>query len=136
VEKGCVYFVPEKHADVLDRAEKFVTDMGGCFRRSPVPRGDKYGDQTAKEACMAYLHGMLKDLRELVDGFDETTRPDTMLKVAQRYQELAFKAQSYKEYTSFTIETAIEEAKQALIAKVKEVEVVKQDEAQKLAMTS
>lgn len=136
VEKGCVYFIPSVYSDTLDRMEKFVTDMGGTFRRSPVPKGDEYGDRTAKEACMAYLSGMLKELREVVDGFDETTRSSTMLNVAKSFQELAFKAQSYKEYTNFTIETAIEEAKQALLAKVKAVEAAKQDEAQKLAQAS
>jgi hypothetical protein len=136
VEKGCVYFVPDKHDDMLNKVEKFVTDMGGTFRRSPVPRGDGYGDQTAKEACMAYLHGMLKELREVVDGFDETTRSDTMLRVAERFQELKFKAESYKEYTSHTIETAIEEARKGLIQKVKDVEEAKKDEAQKMAQVS
>jgi hypothetical protein len=136
VEKGCVYFVPDQYTPLLEQVEKFVTDMGGTFRRSPVPRGDSYGDQTAKEACAAYLHGLVNKMRGIVDGFEETTRSDTMLRVAEQVQQIKFEAESYREYTTHTIDTAIADLQRDLIAKVKEVELAKADESNKLAQTS
>lgn len=133
VEKGCVYMLPEQYRELCDKVEKFVFEVGGTFRRAPVPRGDKYGDQTARESFASHINGVVKKFKDLMANFDETTRSSTMIQVAKDFQELVFEAQTYREYTTHAIDTAIAETKQALIDAVKKAEAAKQTEEAKLA---
>jgi hypothetical protein len=136
IEKGCVYFVPDKFKSVVDCVEGFVHQMGGTFRRSPVPRGDKHGDQTAKEACTGYMLGLIAELREVVKGFDASTTGDRLLRTAERYQQIKFKMDAYREYVNTTAEQELSAATKELIETSKRVEELKEAEKGKLAQAS
>lgn len=94
-EQGGCYFVPQAHAQFLEKIERFVKRLGGRIRRYPVPEGTPQGDRSVKEAVSDGLKQVVAEYEQAVEEFDGDTRSSTLERKAEQLQQLKFKAQMY-----------------------------------------
>ena len=94
---GC-YFVPQQHADFVDRVQSFLGAINGTMGRFPVPSGTAEGDRSVKEAVAGGLAALVKEHAAAVEGFGEDTREDTLRRAAEKIRTTKFKIESYSAY--------------------------------------
>ena len=120
---GC-YFVPRRHAPFTDRAQDFLSLVGGRLLRFPVPAGTGEGDRSVTQAVAEGLGAAVADLRAAVAQFGADTRPDTLARAAERVRATKFKLSAYAEYLSGErerLDRAVADAEVELRAKVAEI---------------
>lgn len=117
---GC-YFCPAAFTDLLDRVEHFLSLVGGGLRRFPIMAGSKGGDRSVKESVEDGLAGVIREHVLAIDKFDETTREDTLKKMADRIMATRFKVEAYADFLADAraeLLTKLEAAKDTLREKV------------------
>ena len=118
---GGVYFVPVAYMDLADSVDKFVTTLGGVFRRLPVPKGSPRGNKTVRQAIRDGLLNDIQDLREVVSEWTETTRASTVSKKAEQYTTAKYRLEAWKEFLAdeaAEVAKAIGEAEDELRQKI------------------
>jgi hypothetical protein len=126
-----VFFVPQSHAQVVDRVECFVTRLGGTVSRFPVPKGTAQGDASVKASVSNGLQEMIWAHEEAIAEFSVSTRSDTFERTAQRIQVTQHKLLSYAEYLGAEkerLEGLVTDAKERLRRRVIEITAEKQAE--------
>ena len=96
--QGGVYFVPDRHAEFVDRVQAMLGRLNGQILRFPVPAGTAEGDRSVRDAVAAGLAALVDEHRKAVDQFGSDTRGDTLTRAAERIRATQFKVQSYAEY--------------------------------------
>ncbi len=119
--KGVAYFVPVEHADFCSQMDTFLHSIGGNMHRMPVPKGTPEGDRAVKESIETRLDTLTRELREAIDGWDDSTRRDTMERAAERWKILSHKTEAYAEYLGDRQSRLIEELAKAKAALVKKI---------------
>lgn len=120
---GC-YFVPQRHADLLDRMERFLTDVGGSLRRFPVPAGTRQGDKSVAESVTDGVESLLAEYTARVGDFDADSRDSTLERHVERLNQVRFKIESYAEFlveSRDELMAGLEKARAALRLKVAEL---------------
>ena len=97
-DKGGVYFVPERHADFVDKIDRLVKGLDGSLRRFPVPAGTPHGDRSVKESIAGGIASLIDEHRQAVEGFGSDTRADTLERAAERIRVTRHKLSAYAEY--------------------------------------
>jgi hypothetical protein len=127
-DKGVVYFVPHQHKEFTDRIETFLSAMGGKLHRFIVPKGDEKSNREVRDSVMAGMEEMIQELSASVDGWDDTTRTDTINRALDRYQKIRLKMDAYAEFLSDKsgeIRTRLDDARKQFLAKVEEFSAAK-----------
>lgn len=94
---GC-YFVPARHAGVVDAVAKFLSGCGAQMRRYPVAKGHLTGDNSVRDAIRDGIQGMIDDHLKAVASFGPETRDKTMSKELDAIKLTRFKIDAYLEY--------------------------------------
>jgi hypothetical protein len=97
-QKGGAYFVPQEHADFVDKAQRFLGKLNGQMLRFPVPSGTNHGDRSVKDAVASGLSSLIEDHRRAVAEFGADTRESTLERAAERIRLTRFKVQTYSAY--------------------------------------
>jgi hypothetical protein len=123
--KGVAYFVPDQFRDFTAQVEQFLTSLGGCLYRFPVPKGTPVGNRSVRDAVESGLSALVGDLRQAVDDWDQTTRNSTIEKAVEKWRVLKHKAEAYSEYLG--------EKQQALLADLQRLQGELADKVSRLA---
>lgn len=96
-ERGGVYFVPDKAANMVDAARAFVEGVGGKFSSYSVEW--QPGDHTEKAIAQAvtdHLYGLLAEFRESMLAAAQCKKPDAAIaRRAKHAQDLRVQIASY-----------------------------------------
>lgn len=128
-KSGGVYFVPVMHRDFCARIATLMQELGGKLKRYPIAKGTEEGDQSVSEDIQAGLGGLIDELEGTVRDWSESTRTDTMMKAAERFQIIEHKIKAFCTYFEDRgkfLQDNLKAAKQAMVAKVSEIEASKQ----------
>lgn len=123
-QKGVAYFVPNQFAAFTAKVETFLNAVGGSVWRFPVPKGTPEGNRSVKDAVTAGMQALLDELDEAINGWDDTTRQDTMKRGIDRYRLVEHKINSYGDFLQDRLDDMLTKAKDAkgkLIDKVSEI---------------
>lgn len=118
--KGVAYFVPETFREFTTKVDTFLSRLNGQLWRFPVPKGTPQGNKSVQQAVQAGLQSVLDEINECVEGWDDTTRKDTMTRGIKRWKSLEHKARAYGDYLQNEQDgllAKIDAAKQALVEK-------------------
>lgn len=122
-EQGGVYFVPESHVGLADNVDDLLRKIGGALRRFKVSSD---GASTSNSVASAMNDHFLSMIAEFEQSCSEIDAGDGVSATIQkrrteRINELRAKLTAYKDIMqdyAETIETKIEEANAALMAKI------------------
>lgn len=109
---GC-YFVPARHAGVVDAVEKFLQGCGAQLRRYPIAKGHLTGDNSVRDAVRDGIQGMIDDHLAAVANFGPQTKDRTMTKELDSIKLTRFKIDAYLEYLGEEVEGLKQKAAQA-----------------------
>lgn len=129
--KGVAYFVPEVHREFTTKIDTFLHHLGGGLSRFPVPKGTEQGNASVRDAVQSGLAGLLAELNDAVQAWDDTTRKGTFDKATERWQIIKHKVDAYAEYLGAEQAGLLEKlmaAKQELAAKISQLHPVEDDE--------
>lgn len=97
-DAGGVYFVPEEHAEFINRVETFLTAVGGSIEVIPIPEGSDSGDRAIQNAVSSTMEKLISDHFTEVKSFEVNTRKDTITRVAERINGTRVKIEAYAHY--------------------------------------
>lgn len=118
--KGVAYFVPEQHREFTTKVERFLSHLGGRLCRFPVPKGTPQGNASVKEAVQNGLTGLLAELQQAAEEWDEHTRQGTINKAMARWEKIRYKTECYADYLGAEqdrLKAELEKVKEGLKAK-------------------
>ncbi len=95
---GGTYFVPQRHADFIDKIQDLLNRVGGRLLRFPVPAGTPEGDRSVTQAVADGLAAVVAEHRAAVSQFGDDTRHDTLERAADKIRSTKFKVLAYAEY--------------------------------------
>lgn len=119
--QGGVYFVPERHAEFVDRVQAMLGRLNGQILRFPVPAGTGEGDRSVRASVAAGLAAVIDDHRRAVARFGEDTRDGTLDRAADKIRATRFKVEAYAELLAgekARLDRALADARDELRAKV------------------
>tara|TARA_Y100000310_G_scaffold341880_1_gene442696 strand:+ start:455 stop:1183 length:729 start_codon:yes stop_codon:yes gene_type:complete len=125
--KGGAYFVPEAHREFTSRIDTFLSALGGCLWRFPVPKGTEGGDRSVREAMAARIAAMLTELDEATESWNPSTRTSTVRRGAEEWRKIKHKSESYAEYLQDALDgirVKVEHSKQVMLDKATEISPV------------
>ena len=96
--QGGTYFVPQNHAEFIDKIQDLLNRVGGRLLRFPVPAGTPEGDRSVKQAVADGLAAVVAEHRTAVTQFGDDTRADTLERAAEKIRSTRFKVESYAAY--------------------------------------
>ncbi len=120
-DEGGAYFVPVRHADFSGMIQSFLGRLNGTMRRFPIPAGTAEGNRSVRESVETGLQSLITEHLAAVDGFDASTRDDTVRRAAERIQTIRYKVEAYSEYLGeqrAVLEQHLRDAKQHLRDKI------------------
>jgi hypothetical protein len=118
-EQGGCYFVPQEHADFVDRVQSFLGRLNGTMGRFPVPAGTPQGDRSVKEAVAEGLAALIQEHHDAIAGFGDDTRESTLHRAAERIRLTRHKVEAYSCYLAEE-KTRLEKELAAASAKLRE----------------
>ncbi len=119
--QGGVYFVPDRHADFVDRVQVMLGRLNGQILRFPVPAGTAEGDRSVRESVAAGLAAVVDEHRKAVAQFGADTRDATLARAAEKIRQTQYKVSAYAEYLADEkgrLDRALAAARDELRAKV------------------
>ena len=137
-KKGVVYVVPVQYQELVLRVELFLQQIGGRLHKFPVPR-DSDGESSVRDAITQGVQGMIEELQEAVEAWDETTRGSTQEHARQKWATIQAKIEEYSEYVSGyrqNLETLLDGARSRIEDRVLEIAGLKQAAAALSAATA
>jgi len=120
---GC-YFVPNRHAEFVDKVQFFLGRINGQVLRFPVPAGTTEGDRSVKDAVASGLSALIEEHRQAVAQFGEDTRGDTLKRAADKIRTTRLKVEGYAELLAeekARLDQAVIAAQEELRTKVAEL---------------
>lgn len=78
-ESGGVYFVPQEHADLVDKAERMMDEIGGYIRSFRVTADGGRTTKSVKESVREGMDKLVGDLRAAVESFSFEESSDRKL---------------------------------------------------------
>lgn len=136
--KGVVYVVPVQYQELVVRVESFLAKIGGRLHKFPVPR-DSDGESSVRDAITQGVQGMIEELQEAVEAWDETTRGSTQEHARAKWAQIQAKIEEYQDYVSgnrATLETLLDGARARIEDRVLEISGLKQASAALRAATA
>lgn len=112
-EKGGSYFVPAEHLQFVDQVDKFLKSLGGQLRRFPVPKGDQRGNESVAQSIRDGLEQHVRELQAAVEGWDESTKGQTMERQAERFKVARHKVESLAVYLGDQVQGLLEQVQAA-----------------------
>jgi hypothetical protein len=97
-EVGGHYFVPGEHIEFAARIDRVLRALGGKLSRVTVIMDTDEGKEAIAEAMEHTFEEMIKDMDEVVEKWDDTTRSGSFTTQAKRYQEARFKLECVEAY--------------------------------------
>jgi hypothetical protein len=126
-EQGGAYFVPQEHADFVDRVQGFLGRLNGKMNRFPVPAGTPEGDRSVKESVAAGLTALIEEHQSAIEAFGADMCPSTLERAAERIQQTRFKISAYADYLAeekVRLEEQLANAARKLRAKVEQLATI------------
>jgi hypothetical protein len=87
---GC-YFVPHRHAELVDQVQKFLGGINGTVVRFAVSQGNPETERSIRDSVAAGLAGLIAEHEAAVADFGTDTRPDTIKRAAEKIRTARFK---------------------------------------------
>lgn len=137
--KGVAYFVPEQHREFSAKVDAFLKGIGGALSRFPVPKGTPEGNASVRDAVSAGLAGLVAELNQTVEEWDDTTRSSTMDKALERWKVINHKVEAYATYLESKqgdLLEQLEQAKEKLRQRVLELHPEDADEKEDATTTA
>ena len=91
---GC-YFVPQRHAGLIDQVQRFLGGIDGTVVRFAVSQGDPETERSIRDSVAAGLAGLIAEHEAAVAEFGADTRPDTIKRAAEKIRTARFKVEAY-----------------------------------------
>ncbi len=120
---GC-YFVPQRHAALIDQVQRFLGGINGSVVRFAVSQGNPETERSVRDSVAAGLTSLIAEHEDAVEDFGTDTRPDTIKRAAEKIRTARFKVEAYaallgdqKARLEISLATAVEK----LRAKVLEI---------------
>jgi hypothetical protein len=97
-DRGGVYFVPQEHADFVDRVQQLLGRVNGRLARFPVPSGTPQGDCSVRDAVANGIAALIAEHREAIGAFGADTREATLARAGERVRLIRHKLSAYAAY--------------------------------------
>ena len=120
---GC-YFVPQRHAGLIDQVQKFLGGINGTVVRFAVSQGNPETERSIRDSVAAGLAGLIAEHEAAVAEFGADTRPDTIKRAAEKIRTARFKVEAYAALLGdqkARLESSLASAAEKLRAKVEEI---------------
>jgi len=124
--QGGSYFVPAKHANFVDRVQRFLGRINGQILRFPVSAGTQEGDRSVTDAVASGLAAIIAEHRQAVAEFGDDTREDTITRAADRIRQTRLKVEGYSELLAdqkTRLDRELAKAREELRAKIEQLAV-------------
>ncbi len=120
---GC-YFVPQRHAGLIDQVQVFLGGINGSVVRFAVSQGNPETERSVRDSVAAGLASLIAEHEAAVEDFGTDTRPDTIKRAAEKIRTARFKVEAYAALLGdqkARLEISLATAAEKLRAKVDEI---------------
>ncbi len=115
---GGAYFVPDQHSTFTERVQDFIFRVGGQLHMFPVPKGTEQGNQSVMNSVATGLESLLVEMDKAIEDWTSDTRPSTVQRAVDKFQEMKIKADTYASYLGARQDEIAEKLKKSVSALV------------------
>lgn len=130
--QGGVYFVPDKHREVVEKTRTFLNEIGGHLATFAVRLGCADTSASVAQSLAEYMKDLVKEFKESCSEFNADTREGVKKSRDGRVKQLRQKLAGYSTLLSSWsghIETEIAEAEKEMLANLLRPAPPKDDDA-------
>lgn len=118
---GGVYFVPEKHASLVEQTRVFLRECGGTIREFKIQAGDGHTEVSVAESMLDHLTGLILEFRDSCERVTTDSSDGMVARRHERVAELRSKLEQYRGLLGAAAErigASIAEAERDLIGRL------------------
>lgn len=120
-DQGGVYFVPDSCAWLVQAVESLLLAIGGGLRKFQLHGGDDSTDASVANAMADHVLALVKDFRDSCESITKESDQEVVVRRLNGLKDLRAKLTAYSTllaYHSTNLETAMDDAEDALLAKL------------------
>jgi hypothetical protein len=95
-DAGGAYFVPDLHADLVNKTKILLLEIDGKLNQWSVRLGHSDTDATLAESMSDYMIGLVKEFKESIDSLSSESRSDVKDRRQGRIREIRQKLECYR----------------------------------------